>query len=144
MSTAAIQATSEDVRGFIQEYFDAWKGTDEQKILDYYSDNVLIQLPTGTLDGKAAVRDSFVHPFVTGFPGNVHSIHNLAHAKNLVAVEWRFEAIHTGPFANIEATGKHVSVPGCSFYEYDLETKVIPRGRIYFDLATLLRQITAA
>ena len=81
MPLAAIQATSEDVRGFIEEYFDAWKGTDEQKILDYYSDGVLIQLPTGMLEGKAAVRDRFVHPFITGFPGNIHSIRNLARAK---------------------------------------------------------------
>jgi steroid delta-isomerase-like uncharacterized protein len=144
MQAAATQPEPEAVRAFVQEYFDAWKGTDEQKILAYYSDNVVLHLPTGTLKGKAAVRDSFVRPFVAGFPGNVHSIRNLAHAKNLVAVEWSFEAIHKGPFANVEATGKSVQVPGCSFYEYDLGTRKIPAGRIYFDFATLLRQIGVA
>jgi steroid delta-isomerase-like uncharacterized protein len=141
MQAAAIQPAPEDVRAFIQEYFDAWKGTDEHKILNYYSDDVVIQLPTGTLEGKAAVRDNFVQPFIAAFPGNVHSIRNLAHAKNLVAVEWSFDAVHNGPFANIEATGKKVQVPGCSFYEYDLRNRRIPAGRIYFDFATLLRQI---
>ena len=141
MPAAAIQAVPEDVRAFIQEYFDAWKGTDERKILAYYSDDVVLDLPTGTFKGKTAVQDNFVRPFVAGFPGNVHSIRNLAHAKNLVAVEWSFEAVHKGPFANVEATGKKVQVPGCSFYEYDLGTRRIPAGRIYFDLATLLRQI---
>jgi ketosteroid isomerase-like protein len=34
-----MQAAPEDVRAFIQEYFDAWKGTDEAKILAYYSDD---------------------------------------------------------------------------------------------------------
>lgn len=143
MQTTATQAAPEDVRAFIQEYFDAWKGTDELKILAYYSDDVVIHLPTGTLEGKAAVRDNFVRPFIVGFPGNVHSIRNLAHARNLVAVEWSFEAAHKGTFANIEATGKQVQVPGCSFYEYDLGTRKIPAGRIYFDLGTLLRQIGA-
>ena len=143
MQVAAAQAAPESVRAFIQEYFDAWKGTDEDKILAYYSDNVLIHLPTGTLEGKTAVRDNFVRPFITAFPGNVHSIRNLAHAKNLVAVEWSFEAVHKGTFANVEATGKKVQVPGCSFYEYDLGTRKIPAGRIYFDVATLLRQIGA-
>lgn len=52
MQAAGIQAAPEDVRAFIQEYFDAWKGTDEQKILAYYSDNVVLHLPTGTLEGK--------------------------------------------------------------------------------------------
>ena len=143
MQAAAIQAAPEDVRAFIQEYFDAWKGYDEHKILAYYSDDVVLHLPTGTLEGKTAVRDNFVRPFIAAFPGNVHSIRNLAHAKNLVAVEWSFEAIHKGPFANIEATGKQVKVPGCSFYEYDLVTRKIPAGRIYFDFATLLRQLGA-
>jgi steroid delta-isomerase-like uncharacterized protein len=143
VQAVAIQAAPEDVRAFIQEYFDAWKGTDEHKILTYYSDDVVLHLPTGTLEGKEAVRDNFVRPFIAAFPGNVHAIRNLAHAKNLAAVEWSFEAVHKGVFGNVEATGKKVSVPGCSFYEYDLGTRRIPAGRIYFDFATLLRQIDA-
>jgi predicted ester cyclase len=87
------------------------------------------------------VRDNFVVPFVAGFPGNVHSIRNLAHARNLAAVEWNFDAVHSGSFAGVNATGKTVKVPGCSFYEYDLAARKIPVGRIYFDVATLLRQI---
>ena len=106
MQVAAVQAAPENVRAFIQEYFDAWKGTDEDKILAYYSDDVVIHLPTGTLEGKTDVRDNFVRPFITAFPGNVHSIRNLAHAKNLVAVEWTFDAVHKGGFGKIEATGK--------------------------------------
>ena len=143
MQAVAIQAAPDDVRAFIQEYFDAWKGTDEHKILAFYTEDVVLHLPTGTLEGKAAVRDNFVRPFIAGFPGNVHAIRNLAHARNLVAVEWSFEAAHKGPFANVEATGKQVQVPGCSFYEYDLGTQKIPAGRIYFNFATLLRQIGA-
>jgi ketosteroid isomerase-like protein len=62
MQVATVQAASEDVRTFIQEHFDAWKGTDEQTILTYYSDDVVISLPTGALEGKTAVRDNFVRP----------------------------------------------------------------------------------
>ena len=143
MPVAAIKSAPEDVRAFIQEYFDAWKGIDEDKILAYYSDDVVIRLPTGALDGKIAVRDNFVRPFIAAFPGNVHSIRNLAHTTNLVAVEWGFDAVHKGAFGTIAATNKRVRVPGCSFYEYDLGTRKIPAGRIYFDFATLLRQIGA-
>ena len=144
MQAATALAAPENVHAFIQEYFDVWKGIDEDKILAYYSDDVVLHLPTGTLEGKAAVRDNFVRPFVAAFPGNIHSIRNLAHARNLVAVEWNFDAEHKGAFANIEPTGKKVHVQGCSFYEYDLATRKIPAGRIYFDFATLLRQIGAA
>lgn len=141
MQTAPAQTAVEDVRAFVQAYFDAWKGTEEDKILAYFSDDVVIHLPAGELRGKTAVRDGFVRPFLAAFPGNVHSIRNLAHTKNLVAVEWNFDAVHQGAFGKIQATGKKVHVPGCSFYEYDLGTRKIPAGRIYFDFATLLRQI---
>ena len=123
MQASAMQVSPDEVRAFIQEYFDAWKGMDDEKILSYYSDDVVLQLPTGTIEGKAAVRDNFVRPFISGFPGNVHAIRNLAHASNLVAVEWSFDAVHKGSFANLEATGKVVRVLGCSFYEYDLGTR---------------------
>lgn len=141
MQTTATQAAPETVQTFVQEYFDAWKDTDVDKILSYYLDDVVIEIPTGRLQGKAAVRDNFVRPFVSAFPGNVHDIRNLAHARNLVAVEWSFEAVHKGRFADVDATGKQVKVPGCSMYEYDLSTRKITAGRIYFDLSTLLRQI---
>jgi ketosteroid isomerase-like protein len=47
MQAAAIQAAPEDVRTFIQEYFDAWKGTDEEKILAYYSHDIVLLLREG-------------------------------------------------------------------------------------------------
>jgi len=105
--------------------------------------DVVLHLPTGTREGKAAVVENFVRPFVIAFPGSVHSIRNLAHARNLAAVEWNFEAEHKGVFLNFTATGKKVRVPGASFYEYDLATRKIPVGRIYFDFAALMRQIDA-
>jgi steroid delta-isomerase-like uncharacterized protein len=143
MAATAVQATPESVRAFVQEYFDAWAGTDIDRILAYYADDVVIQLPTGTLEGKSAVRDHFVAPFVAGFPGNIHAIRNLGFGQSLVAVEWSFEAVHSGAFAGIPATGRRVQVPGCSFYQYDLASRTIPAGRIYFDPAALMRQIGA-
>ena len=143
MQVVASQAAEEDARAFVEEYVASWTGTDEDKILAYYSDNIVLRVPAGTFEGKTAVRDNWVRPFITAFPGNVNVILNLAYGKNLVAMEWSFEGVHTGPFGNIEATGKQVQVPGCSFYEYDLATRMIPAGRSYFDVATLLRQIGA-
>ena len=143
MHTIPMHSTEEDVRSFIEEYFASWTGTDEDRILAYYSDDIVLHVPTGTLKGKTEVRDNFVRPFITAFPGNVNVIVNLAYGKNLVAVEWSFEGVHTGLFGNIEATGKQVQVPGCSFYTYDLATRVITVARTCFDVGTLLRQIGA-
>jgi len=46
MQVATVQPASEDVRTFIQRYFDAWKDTHEQTILTYYSDDVVIRPQT--------------------------------------------------------------------------------------------------
>jgi len=72
MQVAAAQAAPESVHAFIQQYFDAWKGIEEDKILAYYSDDVAMHLPTGTLEGKTAVRDNFensAHIFVFSLKG---------------------------------------------------------------------------
>ena len=126
----------------IQEYFDAWKGTDERKILDWYSDDVNLRLPTGVLEGKAAVRDRFVRPFINAFSGNIHEIQRLIHEGGLVAVEWRFKAEHSGEFQGIPPSGRRTDVPGCSFYS--LDGAVITAGNIYFNLPTLFEQIGAS
>src|SRR5262249_37940514 len=61
---------------------------DAAKILTYYSDDVVLHIPTGRLDGKAAVRDNVVRPLDEGFSGNVHVVQNLIHGINVVAVKW--------------------------------------------------------
>ena len=58
-----------DIRAFIDEYFQAWSGTDEDRILSYYAEAVSLEIPGFAMNGKAAVRDQFVRPFIAGFPG---------------------------------------------------------------------------
>jgi steroid delta-isomerase-like uncharacterized protein len=136
---AALVEETTSVRKTIQEYFDAWEGTDVDRILAWYSGDVKLWLPTGLLEGKAAVRDGFVRPFVAAFPGNVHEIQRLLYADGVAVVEWRFKAEHTGDFLGIPASGRRTDVPGCSLYT--LEGRVIRAGNIYFNLPTLLEQI---
>ena len=143
MHTGAPQAAEADVKSFVEGFLASWTGTDEDRILAYYADDIVLHTPTGTLNGKAEVRDNFVRPFLTAFPGNVNVMRNIAYGKNLVAVEWSFEGVHKGPFGNIAATGKQVQLPGCSFYTYYFANKVITVARTCFDVGTLLRQIGA-
>ena len=143
MATPATASTA-DVRAFVDGYFRAWQGIDVEHILSYYSDDVVLQIPGTRMNGKTAVRDQFVRPFITGFPGNLHIAKNMIFAPNVVVVEWSFEAQHKGPFAGRPATGIQVKVPGCSVYEHNLAKRQITGGRIYFDSITLLKQIGAA
>jgi hypothetical protein len=63
--------------------------------------------------------------------------------KNVVLVEWSFEAAHNGAFAGTVATGAPVSLPGCGVYEFDPARRQITAARIYFDVTTLLKQISS-
>jgi predicted ester cyclase len=144
MASSTALASATGVESFINEYFVAWRGTDEERILSYYAEHVVLQIPGTVMNGKQAVRDQFVRPFIAGFPGNRHIAKNMIFGPNVVVVEWSFEAEHKGPFAGRAATGVSVQVPGCSVYEYDPVNRKITGGRIYFDVTTLLKQIGAA
>jgi len=132
-----------NIRTFIEEYFRAWEGTDEDRILSYYTDTVTVAIPGMLIEGKAALRDQFVRPFIAAFPGNRHVVKNMIFGNDVVVVEWSFEGEHLGTFAGREATGVAIQVPGCGVYELDATHRKITAARIYLELTTLLRQISA-
>jgi steroid delta-isomerase-like uncharacterized protein len=143
MADSTAIASNRDVRAFIEEYFEAWSGTDEDLILSYYSDTISLEIPGTIINGKAALRDQFVRPFVAGFPGNRHVVKNMMFGKDVVVVEWSFEAAHKGPFVGTAATGSAVKLPGCGVYQFDPVKRQVTAARIYFDVTTLLKQISS-
>src|SRR5207342_3628502 len=130
-----------DVESFINEYYAAWQGADEDQIMAYYSEDVAVQIPGSLLQGQAAVREQFVRPYLTGFPRNRHLVKHMMFGPEEVTVEFTFDAQHAGPFAGYAATDAHVQVAGCGVYQCDLTRRQITTARIYFDVATLLKQL---
>ena len=130
-----------DVESFVNEYYAAWQGTDEDQIMAYYSEDVTVQIPGSLLQGQTAVREQFVRPYITGFPRNRHLVKHMIFGPEEVTVEFTFDAQHTGPFAGYAATDAHVQVAGCGVYQYDLARRQITTASIYFDVATLLKQL---
>ena len=143
MAVSTAITSDNDVRAFIEEYFEAWSGTDEDLILSYYSETISLEIPGTIINGKAALRDQFVRPFVAGFPGNHHVVKNMIFGNDVVVVEWSFEAAHKGPFAGTAATGTAVNLPGCGVYQFDPVKRQVTAARIYFDVTTLLKQISS-
>jgi PAS domain S-box-containing protein len=144
MAASKAVESAFDVESFIHEYYDAWSGTDLDRIMSYYTDDVVLQIPGLLMEGKEAVRNEFARPFITAFPGNRHFVKKMILGAGVVTVEFSFEAEHKGPFASHAATGARISLPGCGVYEYDSATRQITAGRIYFDVGTLLQTITDA
>src|SRR5262249_9130926 len=132
-----------DVESFIYEYYDAWSGTDEDRIMSYYAENVVLQIPGLLMEGKDAVREQFARPFITAFPGNRHLVKNMMFGPGVVVVEFSFEAQQKGPFAGHAATGARITLPGCGVYEYDAATRQITAGSNLFVFGEVMQNITA-
>src|SRR5215468_5116975 len=118
MGTPGLASPS-DIRAFIEGYFKVWEGTDEDQILSFYAETVLVEIAGISVKGKSALRDHFVRPFIAAFPGNRHVVKDMIFGKDVVVVEFSFEADHSGPFVGRPATGVTVKVPGCGVYEFD-------------------------
>ena len=142
MTPSTALASPVDVESFVDEYFEAWGGTDQERIMSFYAENVTVQIPGTLMQGRSAVREQFVRPFITAFPGNRHVVKNWVFGRGVVVVEWTFEAEHKGPFLGRAATEAVVQAPGCGVYEYDAAKRKITSARIYFDVGTILKQIT--
>jgi len=140
IATPALRSVA-DIESFITGYYAAWGGKDEDRILSYYADNVTVQIPGSLMQGRSAVREQFVRPFITAFPGNRHFVKNIVHGRDAALVEFTFEAEHRGPFAGHAATHARIELPGCGVYDYDPTRRQITSARIYFDVGTLLKQI---
>ena len=119
MAASPALRSAVDTESFIIEYYAAWGGTDEDRIMSYYSDNVTVQIPGSLMHGDSAVREQFVRPFVAAFPGNRHVVKNMILGLDAVVVEFTFEVIHRGPFAGRAATDAHIELAGCGGYERD-------------------------
>lgn len=96
-------------------------------------------MPLGTFAGPEAV-EAFLVGFFAGFPDLHQDIVRAHHAESAVIVEMLNTGTHRGEFAGLAPTGRRIEVPSCNLFLFD-GTALIGE-RIYFDLATLMSQLT--
>jgi steroid delta-isomerase-like uncharacterized protein len=90
-------------------------------------------------DGEAAVREYF-RATRTAFPDQRNVLVSLRHADDAVVVEFDLLGTHRGPLAGIEPTGRGFRCRMAAIYLFDGAGLVCER--VYFDSATILRQLT--
>src|SRR5262245_29732228 len=91
-------------------------------------------------EGEEAVRQ-LIGGLVTAFPDFHVHIEKLHHADEAVILEAVMSGTHKGDWAGIAARGRRMEVPvGCIF---DFEDDRLINETVYFDFATLQRQLTA-
>lgn len=96
-------------------------------------------VPLGTFAGTEAV-EGFLTMFFAGFPDLHQEIAVAHHADSAVIVEIRNTGTHRGEFAGLAPTGRRIEVPSCNLFLFEGADMI--RERIYFDMGTLMSQLT--
>ena len=92
----------------------------------------------GVFDGASAV-DGLVHALLEGFPDFWLKESRRHHADDAVIVECVFGGTQMGVFAGIAPTQRKMEVASALVFEFEGDGLV--GERVYFDLATVLRQL---
>jgi len=129
MTASAAPWSSADMTRFVQDYYNAWAGTDEARILSFYSDQVVFEVSGMVMEGKDALRVQFIRPFLKAFPGMRHHVKRMTQGPGVIVVEFTFEAHHSGAYAGQSPTGVQIELPGCGVYQYDAVRRQITAGR---------------
>jgi steroid delta-isomerase-like uncharacterized protein len=88
--------------------------------------------------GPEGVKAMLEYVYHTAFDAHAET-RNMIFSDGKAVLEADFVGRHTGEFAGIPATNKDVRVPLCVVY--DLEGDRIKRGRVYFEIPALMRQL---
>jgi steroid delta-isomerase-like uncharacterized protein len=78
----------------------------------------------------------------TAFPDQRNELISLHHADDAVIVEAMLYGTHRGPFRNLPPTGREFEMRFCAIFLFEGEQLVCER--VYFDIATILRQLGIA
>jgi steroid delta-isomerase-like uncharacterized protein len=98
-------------------------------------------IPTGDVyDGESAVRGYF-RDSRTAFPDQRNELISLRHADDAVIVEFWLLGTHRGPLGSFAPTGRAFRCRMAALFLFEGDRIVCER--VYFDSATILRQLTA-
>lgn len=90
-------------------------------------------------DGEAEVREYF-RETRSAFPDQRNELISLRHADDAVIVEFWLKGTHEGELLGIPPTGRSFACRMAAFFLF--EGRKIVCERVYFDSATILRQLT--
>jgi steroid delta-isomerase-like uncharacterized protein len=143
--TAEATPVSDEVRqrreAIVRQHLDAENHQDVQGVIDTFATPKYDVKALGTVnDGEGSVRELMTGLF-EGFPDFHVDVLSIRHTDDAVIVEEIMGGTHDGPWAGVPATGKTMQVPCACVFEFDGDR--LTCEKVYFDLATILRQLGA-
>jgi steroid delta-isomerase-like uncharacterized protein len=130
--------TAKGTREIMMKYINS-KHSDVSMMAD---DVVFTNMATGEEHhGREGVLKMLQYVYHVAFEADAET-RNMIFTEDNAVLEADFVGQHIGEFAGIQPTNKNVRVPLCVVY--DLEHGQIKRGRVYFEMPVLMRQIEAS
>jgi steroid delta-isomerase-like uncharacterized protein len=124
--------------------YEAYNDRDFERAANVVTDDFeFTVIPTGqAFKGPAGMRD-YLQMWAAGFPDSRAEISNVVSQESGATVEFRGHGTHTGtlmtPMGDIPATGRSAELNFADVYE--VRDDKLARGRTYFDMASLMRQL---
>lgn len=123
----------------VRRHMEAENVHDFDSVIDTFSHPRYELIATGRIhDGEAAVREYF-RETRTAFPDQRNELISLRHADDAVIVEFWLLGTHEGPLMGIPPTGRPFRCRMTAFFLFEGDRIVCER--VYFDSATILRQL---
>jgi steroid delta-isomerase-like uncharacterized protein len=135
IDTARIQAANDDT-------YDAWNAHDPDAVASVFAeDAVLIDMGGGEpLEGREAIRTRAAELLEAFSDFHLERLQLLIDPPSN-ADRWRVTAVHSGDFLGIRATGRTISVEGCTFSDFGDDGLVV-RDVNFWDVPGLLAQLS--
>jgi steroid delta-isomerase-like uncharacterized protein len=124
----------------VRRHMEAENVHDFDAVIDTFSHPRYELIPSGAIyDGEAAVR-AYFRETRSAFPDQRNELISLRHADDAVLVEFWLLGTHRGPIAGFAPTGREFKCRMTAYFLF--EGAKITCERVYFDSATILRQLT--
>lgn len=136
---AALRETRE---GIVREHMESENRHEFDVTLATFEHPRYELVATGDVyDGPAEVSDYYAATRAA-FPDQRNELIALHHADDAVIAEFDLKGTHLGPFRGLPATGRSFTCRMTAFFLFEGERLV--NERVYFDSATILRQLGIA
>lgn len=136
MTTEELRRRREEV---VREHMDSENRHDFETTLKTFSHPRYELIATGEVyDGEDAVRGYYAATRAS-FPDQRNVVHTIRHADDAVIVEFDLMGTHRGPLRGLPPTGREFTCRMVALFLF--ETDRIVGERVYFDSATILRQL---
>jgi len=139
MTSAPAATLRERREAVVREHMESENRHEFDVTLSTFSHPRYELIATGEVfDGESAVRGYYAASRAA-FPDQRNAVHAIHHTDDAVIVEFDLLGTHRGPFRGIPPTGRAFTCRMVALFLFDGERIVCER--VYFDAATILRQL---